>query len=73
MLIAEPFLADQTCILLQTLKELCSISRECDAHKDTCPSADEVDLILEVSRGQNPSALNVAFAHGHFASHDANL
>lgn len=62
MLIAEPFLADQTCILLQTLKELCSISRVCDAHMDTCPSTDEVDLILEVSPGRKHSRLNVAFA-----------
>ena len=64
MLIAEPFLADQTCILLQTLKELCSISRVCDAHMDTCPSSDEVDLILEVSRGRNHSGLNVASTPG---------
>lgn len=64
MLIAEPFLADQTCLLLQTLKELCSISRVCDAHMDTCPSTEEVDLILEVSPGRTHTHMNATFAPG---------
>ena len=67
MLIAEPFLADQTCILLQTLTELCTISRACDAHIGTGPSADEVDLVLEVQPRQETLTLQIPRLNVEFA------
>ena len=58
MLITEPFLADQNCIMTQTLKQLCSISRMCDGHIQNDASVDEIDVMLEVKPTPSGSAFS---------------